>query len=95
MINGRKEQRRACIQLLEQKTFTGTRHKKLAEKNKKNNSQTLNSNLTYVPEKIFCNGIDVFCFTRVENKQKNSVVNVPKRLRLVGKEICLVRGWRL
>lgn len=94
MIIGRKEQRRACIQLLEQKTFTGTRHKKLAER-KIYNSQTLNSNLTYVPEKIFCNGLDVFCFTRVENKQKNSIVNVPKRLRLVGKEICLVRGWRL
>lgn len=32
MIIGRKEQRQACTQLLEQKTFTGTRRKKLAEK---------------------------------------------------------------
>lgn len=93
MIIGRKEQRQACIQLLEQKTFTGTRHKKLAEK-KLYISQTLNFNFTYVPEKIFCNNLDVLCFTRVENKQKNSILICPKDFGLWVK-ICLWPSKRL
>lgn len=94
MIIGRKEQRQACIQLLEQKTFTGTRHKKLAEKKNYTSHRHWILIFTYVPEKIFCNDLDVLCFTRVENKQKNSILICPKDFGLWVK-ICLWPSKRL